>query len=136
MMSIKESVTVKDTVAFLNELVKVDRGAMVRLFGDGRTHCNEALAKHPTVQVGYTKGKRYASGGTSEVKIYSVGLLGILNGLFGVDAEDWGTIAACYEVVCPDCGSIDKGLEGEVCPVCGEPLVCGDLTHFRDLGRR
>jgi hypothetical protein len=49
---------------------------------DARVTCNEALADHPTIQVGQQDGS------------YQVGLLGILNGLFGINDAGWGPITA------------------------------------------
>lgn len=78
----------------LNEILATDPAALSALV-DGRTPCSVELAHHPTVQVqGYESG------------VFTVGLLGILNGLFGVDKEGWGPIAACYEDDHP--GRIDR----------------------------
>lgn len=77
-------VTPADAVAYLNELVRLDRPAMHALV-ESRVPCQEALADHPTVQV--------VSDGEDAV----VGFLGVLNGLFGTDAEGWGAIAAVFD---------------------------------------
>jgi hypothetical protein len=71
-------------VDFLNELVAIDREAIEQLI-EFRVPCNQALADHTTVQVesqGY--GPR-------------VGLLGLLNGLVGVNAAGWGYIMADFD---------------------------------------
>lgn len=78
-MTIKDSVSIDDTIAFLNELMAIDPDAMAQLC-ISRVPCNEALADHPTVQV------------APEDQGYSVGILGIINGLFGVDGSGWGPI--------------------------------------------
>lgn len=62
---------VDDVIKFLNELLELDRPAIAALIAN-RVPCNEALGMHPTVQVGAQHGG------------YHVGLLGILNGYFGV----------------------------------------------------
>ncbi len=66
----------------LNDAVLHDRDAMeflMRFY----TPCNESLAKHPTIQV-----KRY------EDNSHTVGWLGVINGLCGVDENGCGLIAA------------------------------------------
>jgi hypothetical protein len=83
-------VTVDDLVRFLNELLAIDRDAVSALF----THyipCNEALLKHPTVQVATAKDE------TSFKPVDGahpgfVGVLGILNGLFGIDERGSGFV--------------------------------------------
>lgn len=82
MEKVKDSVTIIETVDFLNELVKLDPVAMNALFSM-RIGCTKAMADHPTVQVGVL-GKGY----------FTVGLIGILNGLFGADEHQWGHISA------------------------------------------
>ena len=72
MMPIKN---VEETVDFLNSLLEIDRNAITILCST-RIGCNEELANHPTVQVHANKAK-----------FYSVGFLGIINGLFGVIKE-------------------------------------------------
>jgi hypothetical protein len=52
-----------------------------------RVPCNEALAEHPTIQCGIFDG----------TKQNRVGLLGVLNGLFGCDANGCGAIAMVIE---------------------------------------
>jgi hypothetical protein len=81
--------TVDDTIAFLNSLLEIDRDAVSTLFSV-YVPCTKAkatphidhypLADHPTVQVNCEGGK------------CEVGMLGILNGLFGVDERNWGFI--------------------------------------------
>jgi hypothetical protein len=75
-------------VRVLNEAVKADRMAIVNLI-DHRVPCNEELAEHPSIQVSCKRpGEK---GGVIGCK---VGMLGIINGIFGVDEQDWGFIAA------------------------------------------
>ena len=85
---IKESVIVDEVIALLNEAVALDRKAMENLL-NARVECNEALADHPTIQVSnyFVPGK------------YVVGILGILNGIFGISETGFGVIAAnmCLE---------------------------------------
>jgi len=87
---IKNSVTVEDVVDLLNEALELDRDAIETLV-ESRVPCNQALADHPSIQVSaHTKTDR-------SVGSFKVGLLGILNGIFGVDANGWGPIVACFD---------------------------------------
>ena len=78
------SVTVQDAVGMLNRALAADRPAIAALIAN-RMPCNEALADDPTIQVGRQHGG------------FNVGMLGILNGLFGVDGAGWGSIAGVFE---------------------------------------
>ena len=81
---IKEKITVQETVDFLNALLEIDPptiSALVSL----RISCNKKLADHETVQVGVLSEHHF-----------QVGLIGILNGLFGADKFGWGHISATY----------------------------------------
>lgn len=77
-----------DLIEFLNELLALDPVAISNLVGN-RVTCNEALAHHPSVQVRGEYGER---------GVYTVGLLGILNGYCGTidggDKNGWGPITA------------------------------------------
>jgi len=78
---IKRQVTLTKTVDLLNSLLKIDRKAMSELL-QTRVKCNKKLGDHPTVQVYLNK---------KENQDY-VGLLGILNGLFGIADDGFGAI--------------------------------------------
>lgn len=79
---IKHNINIYEVVEFLNELLVIDKKAINNLFST-RFECNEKLAAHPTVQAGYNK----------EINYSDVGILGILNGLFGANENGWGAIA-------------------------------------------
>ncbi len=81
---IKEHVTLEETAAFLNDLLKVDPTTINALFNI-RIYCNQGLAEHPTVQVGCQ--------GEGKQKICQVGFIGLLNGLLGIDERGWGHLA-------------------------------------------
>jgi hypothetical protein len=81
----REQVTIDEVIAVLNEALKLDPYALQRLAGT-RIRCNGELAHHPTIQV---------SDGLHGV--FEVGLLGVINGMFGVDDQSWGPIAAYYD---------------------------------------
>jgi hypothetical protein len=91
---IKQSVTLQEVVDLLNGLVKLDALAMSELCKT-RVECNDALANHPTVQV-----TRIAPAGgfvrTIGPEVYSVGLVGILNGIFGTYEDGWGALGFQY----------------------------------------
>jgi len=82
-------VKAKDAVAFLNEAFEADPKAIAALV-DARVPCNERMASHETIQVQ-----------ENEDKSCSVGLLGILNGLFGINHDGRGHIEAFYDGVYP-----------------------------------
>ncbi len=71
-------------VCLLQELFNSDPSAMDALVSH-RPTCNEELANHPTVQVGCNKGR------------CTVGMLGIVNGLFYPDVTGRSPIQAVYE---------------------------------------
>lgn len=77
-------ITICDAINALNDMVKTDRATIKNLLSI-RIECNEALADHPTVQVMADNHK------------YRVGLLGIINGIFGANDEGIGFIAAEYD---------------------------------------
>lgn len=76
---LKDSVTINDVVELLNDAFEKDSGAMDALCNT-RVVCNKELANHPTIQVG-----KYGDE-------YKVGLIGILNGIFGTAEDGWGAI--------------------------------------------
>lgn len=75
-------------VGLLNQVFALDRRTAMHL-AETRFQCNQAVADHPSVQVGVV-------GDPERGAIYQVGILGILNGLVGTDEEGWGVIAADY----------------------------------------
>lgn len=83
-MAIYETISIDDAITYLNELIALDKPAIAALIAN-RVPCNEALANHPTVQV------------SKQNDGYHVGMLGILNGLFGVDDTEWGPIVFVFE---------------------------------------
>lgn len=80
----KEQVTIDEVIELFNELIEIDNPAFGALVAN-RVPCNEELANHPTVQVGVQNGG------------YRVGLIGIVNGMFGVDENGYGPIALNFE---------------------------------------
>ena len=81
-MSEQSQVTPQQAVHRLNEILSLDPEALAALVGN-RVPCNKALAEHPTVQVHLNPDGSF-----------EVGLLGILNGIFGTRPDGWGWIVA------------------------------------------
>ena len=85
MKKVKEKIGLQETVDFLNELLKIDPIAITALFSM-RIGCNRILANHETVQI-FAFDETY----------FQVGMVGILNGLFGIDENGWGHISVDYD---------------------------------------
>lgn len=88
---IKQSLTLDETIEFLNELIKIDRAAIENLLLH-KVECNIDLMEHESVQVRKTDFDHMGL----------VGFLGILNGMFGIhgpeagDKDGWGAITAIF----------------------------------------
>ena len=76
-------VSVYDAVNLLNQLLKMDQDAISELV-EIRVKINDLVADHPTVTVLPSKQNEKCS----------LGLLGVLNGLFGFNDTDKGRIRA------------------------------------------
>lgn len=75
-------------VALLNEALELDPVAISALCVH-RVPCQIGLAMHPKIQVKQI--------GAQSLVQYEVGMIGILNGLCGVDSEGRGAIAAEFD---------------------------------------
>lgn len=82
-------------VLLLNSAVELDKDAIHKL-AEFRVRCNAALAQHPTVQVRTSKESN-STGAAALVDVHRVGLLGILNGLLGVDEFGQAYLAGSYD---------------------------------------
>jgi len=96
----REKVSLDHCLFFLNELVKTDAEALHKLI-ETRVPCNRAMADHPTIQV-QAAGKDNQDVKDSTEEQWTVGLLGILNGLFGAyrdggPKDGWGQVTAVFE---------------------------------------
>jgi hypothetical protein len=78
---------IDEAIAVLNRIHKSDPSVLPALIFH-RVPCNQTLADDPTVQVGKT--------GQEDVE-WEVGLLGIINGLFGIQEDGFGYIAANFD---------------------------------------
>ena len=82
-----ESVSIKEILTVLNDAVACDTEAVSKLI-DQRVRCNLKLAAHDTIQV---------QGDKDNLAATYVGLLGMLNGVIGVDRNVFGPITAIYD---------------------------------------
>ena len=85
-MPITGVTTIEQTIEVLNRAIKADPEAMTKLFTQ-RVPVNRALAQDETIQVLAGQGEAPST----------MSLLGILNGIFGVDGHGWGAIAGVFE---------------------------------------
>jgi len=76
----KDSITPQEVCDLLNELIELDPTAIGALMINC-VPCNEGIADHPTVQV-YERHQGF-----------TLGVLGLINGPFGIDSKGWGQIA-------------------------------------------
>ena len=76
---------VRRAIEYLNSVLKIDPDAVKRLFKH-EVPCNDALTKHPTCRVG--------DAGTGHDPTLSV--LGLINGIFGVDEHGQGHINSLH----------------------------------------
>lgn len=79
-MTNTETISIEQTIDMLNELVNLDRNAVLNLIIN-RVPCNQGIADHYSVQI-----QREDDGS------FSVGLMGVINGLFGINAYGAGNI--------------------------------------------
>lgn len=79
-----DTIDLDSVITYLNELIAIDKPAIAALLAN-RVPCNEYLAEHPTVQVSAQHGG------------YHVGMLGIINGMFGVNRQGFGLIRYVFE---------------------------------------
>jgi len=94
---IKETVSIDEVIGLLNELIEIDKPAIAAIIAN-RVPCNQVMADHPTVQVGAQNGG------------FHVGMLGILNGIFGADDKGWGAIAFEFD----DDGNLNRVVRRDV----------------------
>jgi hypothetical protein len=78
-------VSVNHAVRVLNELLEADPEAMKALF-ECRVPCNRAMGGHPTVQVALREG----ADKTDFDNGYEVGVMGIINAIFGAIPDGRG----------------------------------------------
>ncbi len=84
-----------DIIRVMNSAVALDKAAVSAL-ACKRVICNSALAEHPTIQV-RTEQTSTSTGIAVLVNKYSLGLVGLLNGIAGKDEHGNGYIAADFD---------------------------------------
>jgi hypothetical protein len=81
-MTWKKAVSAQDVVDLLNEMLEKDPIA-TRELCETRVPCNQDIADHESIQVTSNPEKTNPR----------VGIIGVLNGFFGVDSKGYGPIA-------------------------------------------
>lgn len=84
-MSRSTIVTLEAVITRLNEALAADRAAVEALLRH-RVVCNAALAQHEAIPV--------VNEGSQDRPVYVLGMMGLLNGVFGCNADGVGYIAA------------------------------------------
>jgi hypothetical protein len=82
---LKQSITPSDVCDLLNEMLKLDYDCVHGLVSY-RQQCNESVAAHPSIQVHQYKDDKFPK----------VGIVGVLNGMFGIRDDRMGVI--CFEI--------------------------------------
>ena len=81
---VDEKITLDEVISYLNKLLQLDKSAINKLCVE-RIVCNKKFANHPTCKVINLNGTYY------------VGLLGVINGIFGNNNKGRGKITAIYD---------------------------------------
>ncbi len=82
-------VTIEQAINLLNQALHADSDAITKLVAS-KVECNDVLGDHPTIQC----GQKDSPDGP-----VTVGLLGILNGIFGIRSDGYGHISAIVDQV-------------------------------------
>lgn len=81
-------------IELLNDAFELDKTAINKLM-ETRVECNKALAWHPTIQ-SVPEQVSNTSGAAILTTVYKVSILGLLNGIIGVDTTNRGVLEAVY----------------------------------------
>ena len=115
---LKEMITLDETIKTLNEALTLDKEGVTN-FILTYARVNHNLAVHPTIQVNKNDGT------------FRLGMLGFLNGLFGISETGFGALGANFQVICPnECEELKGRMVDDNCPTCGDPLILGELQAF------
>lgn len=79
------TVSIDDVIKVLNDALDHDRVAMQSLI-ESRVQCSDSFIEHPSIQVGHNHEGHV-----------EIGMLGIINGLFGTDDMGSGPVGAYYD---------------------------------------
>lgn len=85
-MPIDKTISIDIAIHRLNSMLAYDPDCMHDLV-EHRVPCNEDMVRHESAQV-------YP---INELGDKGLGVLGVINGLFGADEEGWGPIAAYFD---------------------------------------
>jgi|ERR1035437_2180646 hypothetical protein len=83
----KAAITAQDVADLLNEMNRLDPQATLQLIIKTNVPCNNEIANHKTIQV-------YADTAAGTAKLT---MLGFLNGLFGINKDGYGCLAAVFD---------------------------------------
>lgn len=108
-------VSAEHAVKILNEAFMLDPDGIAGIAGNS-SRINEALSNHPTIQTsiaGYADVRSVGLNGeivnSGELEpIYKLGIIGLLNGIFGCDENGQGPIARLYDIS-PDGSEVFAG---------------------------
>jgi len=135
-----QKIVTDDVVALFNEAFALDPVAISTLV-NYRVPCNDALANHQTIQCGtaenWRKRRPNTHGLPDDAQGSVVGLLGLLNGIFG--KPEGGPITATYDFICDACGAtnvpeLERKLVGDPCPLCPSGVIrIGPMVGFINL---
>lgn len=134
-LPLDNNIYLENAVKILNEALKLDPQATQNLVNN-RVECNEQLAKHPTIGVGYID--HWIKSGMknfSDNAVYCIGLLGIINGILTNNYTD-PCIGAVYEFTCTNCKitndpKLDGVNSGDDCPICQNgKIILGNIVEF------
>lgn len=97
-------VSAEQAVKILNEAFQADPEAIRRMIYSPVT-VNDQIANHPTIQVGQKKKPGRTAIGPdgifelpSNETVSTLGVIGLLNGIFGIDENGQGPIASLYDI--------------------------------------
>lgn len=85
-----KTVSVSDVVKYLNELCEIDSDAIKSLI-EYRVSTNKEMMEHPSVCVMCSED---SNGNPIHPKL---GMLGVINGIFGISKSEWHYIAAEFD---------------------------------------
>lgn len=114
---IRNAITPEDLCTLLNEASAIDRRAIASLF-EVRMPCNGQLGDHPTIQVARIPSNIIdVTNGEDAPSSYAIGLLGLLNGLFGTfesgPLKDQGCIVMTETIADGKLHSVHFGVRDE-----------------------
>ena len=91
----EEFVSIKEVIQFLNELLQIDSDAINKLLSL-RVPCNKSLDEHETIQT-FAAPVNGVTADDGPKTIPVVGILGIINGMFGINSDKFGSIMLMIE---------------------------------------